>query len=79
MAVVLRAYESLNSLADLVTNGNKQISVATKLPKTAPYLRIIVNESRESLTVVFEDESFEVVPEGHQIPWFDVVSIKDLS
>ena len=66
---------SVNKIAEACKAGKAIFLFRPEIPPTAQFRRSYLVESRGCFAIVFEDESFECVPEGCEIPIAMVVPL----
>lgn len=55
-------------LGEFCRNGNRSFQVNGPVPETATFWSSYFDHGRNCFVVIFEDESFSLVPEGSPIP-----------
>lgn len=59
------------TIAAIVREGKRSIAVSSLVPASASFVTAYVCHSRMSFVAVFEDESFDPVFSGYEMPIFD--------
>lgn len=56
------------AISEFVKSGTRFVGVESPVPDTATFFTSYFDERRNAFVLVFEDDSFALVPEGDMIP-----------
>lgn len=73
-------YATPQVIGAFVLNGECHMRISSPIPETANFFSAYFDQARNVFVVIYEDDSFEVVPEGAKVPILErSVVVTDIS